>query len=193
MSNNCNPPYKCGTGGFCNCSCGCCPPCPCYLDYTWTYTVNRGMPCSNGNQSFTSDLTYTGCCLTLKSYSISGSILKSFSFSATGAGTISITNAYNDVSIFCGNSEPLTVGMKFGINSYYLTSPGTLTYDADDCEPIQITIVLDVNSCCGWTLDSFGGNKYDESCEDPAPFHRSRKIDLQKKVLARIKKVRYKP
>ena len=152
------------------------------------------MPCSDGTQSFTSDLSIDGgCCLWLTSYSIGGSILKSWQFYAVGAGTISITNAYNDVSIYCGNSEPLTVGMKFGINSYYLTSPGTLTYEADDCESIQITLVLDINSCCGWTLDDFGGNKYDESCESPASFRRSRKIDLQKKVLARIKKVRYKP
>jgi hypothetical protein len=134
-----------------------------------------------------------GCCLWLTSYSIGGFPLKSFSFNAIGAGTISITNAYNDVSIYCGNSEPLTVGMKFGINSYYLSGPGTLTYDADDCESILITLVIDVNSCCGYTLDSFGGNKYDESCEAPASFRRSRKIDLQKKVLSRIKKVRYKP
>ena len=152
------------------------------------------MPCSDGTQSFTSDLSIDGgCCLWLTSYSIGGSILKSWQFYAVGAGTISITNAYNEVGVFCGNDPSIKVGMKFGINAYYLTSPGTLTYEASDCELIGITLILDVSSCCGYTLDSFGGNKYDESCEAPAPFHRSRKIDLQKKVLARIKKVRYKP
>ena len=192
MANVCNPPYFNGTGGFCNCNCKCIPPYPCYLDYSWTYTVTRGMPCEDGTQAFTSDLSIDGgCCLQLISSSTSGFPLKSWQFTAIGAGTISITNAYNEVSTFCSNAA--LTGMKFGINSYYLYGPGTLTYEANNAEAITITLVLDVNSCCGYILNSFDGNIYTGACAEPAPFLRSRKINLKNQILSRIKKVRYKP
>ena len=43
MAGNCEPPYPCGTGGFCDCTCGCCPPCPCYdnIDIKYPYGVPK--------------------------------------------------------------------------------------------------------------------------------------------------------
>lgn len=193
MAGNCNPPYcGLGTGGWCNCNCKCCIPCPCYLDYYWTSTVTRGMPCSDASQTVTSNLSFEGCCLRLNNYSSSGSILKYWSFNAIGAGTISITNAYTEFGVFCGYDDPsLKAGLKFGINANYLTDPGTLSYEANNCELIGITLVLDVNPCCGYSLDSFGGNQH-SSCGQSVPLNLLKTNILKRQVLSRIKKVHYK-
>jgi len=189
----CKAPYcGFGTGGWCSCNCGCIAPNECYTDYYWTYTVTRGTPCDDGTQTITSNLTYDGCCLLLSSYSDTG-FLKYWSFYAMGSGTISITNAYTEFANYCGFELPeAKAGMKFGINTNYLLGPGTITYNTTDCELIGITLVLDVNPCCSFGVDDFGGNKY-ESCVGGS-FRRNSQINnLKRQIFSRIKKVHYKP
>jgi hypothetical protein len=210
MAGNCEPPYPCGTGGFCDCTCGCCPPCPCYDNIDIKYHVYKGVTggaCCPVIEDYQVpfSVTFDGCCL----HPISETS-PSYKFLAVGGGTVTLTPAgiWDVTGCFCPLSTPNAGNNVKGVINLYNgativdsvmaggSSDPSISIVADNCQIVEVTFFPTASwpgtDCCGGAPDYVLYNSNISLC-GVSSFRKTSRNMIAKKVLSRIKKVRYKP
>jgi len=114
MAGNCNPPYACGTGGWCECNCKCIRPCGNYsccvesITYNYKLYLNYGAKAccpTTGIIDLYCLLETDGCCF-VPTENPPGSMQE---LRVTGTGTLKITpGAHQQTSgCFCEPIDPI--------------------------------------------------------------------------------------
>jgi len=201
MAGNCNPPYKCGTGGWCGCSCGCCLLCPCYTEVIYHVEISNipGAPTQFCNiiDPFTTDITITfdGCFLySAQLYDIGFGYFTTF-----GSGTVTIDPvAIDDFSCSKSGACTVTTCLYLPEESYFFTEPESFSFSVEDCTEFSFNIGCSsfCEPCCYISGVDTTDSTLIGQCQGATPMLSRKKIMKQRiknTILSRIKKVHYKP